>query len=49
MDQANPLATLMIWRSKTNDDPYQPREEEVVDTFKYLIEGWCFFLFNNPY
>ena len=34
MDQANPLAVPMIGRSKTNDDPYQPREqeeEEIVD------------------
>ena len=38
MDQANPLAAPMIGRSKTNDDPYQPREEEeeIVDKPKYL-------------
>jgi hypothetical protein len=38
MDQANPLAALMIWHSKTNDDPYQPREEEeeIVDKPKYI-------------
>jgi hypothetical protein len=38
MDQANPLAAPMIGRSKTNDDPYQPREEEeeVIDKSKYL-------------
>ena len=36
MDQANPLATPMMGRSKTNDDPYQPREEEVIDKPKYL-------------
>ena len=28
MDQASPVAAPMIGRSKTNDDPYQPREEE---------------------
>ena len=39
MDQANPLAAPMIGPSKTNDDPYQPREEEeeeVVDKLGYL-------------
>jgi hypothetical protein len=38
MDQANPLAAPMIGRSKTNDDPYQPREEEeeIVDKPRYL-------------
>lgn len=38
MDQANSLAAPMIGRSKTSDDPYQPREEEeeVIDKSKYL-------------
>ena len=38
MDEANPLATPMIGRSKTNEDPYQPREEEeeMIDKQKYL-------------
>jgi hypothetical protein len=38
MDQANPMAAPMIGRSKTNDDPYQPREEEeeVIDKQRYL-------------
>jgi hypothetical protein len=40
MDQANPLANPMIGRSKTNNDPYQPREEEeeeeIVDKSRYL-------------
>lgn len=33
MDQSNLLAAPMIGRSKTNDDPYQPHdeEEEIVD------------------
>jgi hypothetical protein len=38
MDQANPLAAPMICRSKTNDDSYQPceEEEEIIDKSKYL-------------
>ena len=38
MDQANLLATPMIRRSKTNDDPYQPREEEeeIIDKPRYF-------------
>ena len=38
MDQSNPLAAPMIGPSKTNNDPYQPREEEeeVVDKPGYL-------------
>ena len=38
MDQSNPLAAPMIGRSKTNDDPYQPceEEEEIVDKPRYL-------------
>ena len=38
MDQASPMAAPMIGCSKTNDDPYQPREEEeeVIDRQKYL-------------
>jgi hypothetical protein len=28
MDKSNPLAALMIGRSKTADDPYTPCEEE---------------------
>ena len=37
MDQANSLAAPMIGRSKTNDEPYQPREEEeIVDKPKFL-------------
>lgn len=44
MDQANPLAAPMIGRSKTNDDPYQPREEEeeIVDKSKYLTAVGAF-------
>ena len=43
MDQANPLAAPMIGRSKTNDDPYQPRdEEEIVDKPKYLTTVGAF-------
>ena len=38
MDQANPLSTPMIGRSKNRDDPYYPREEEeeIVDNQRYL-------------
>jgi hypothetical protein len=38
MDQSNSLAAPTIGRSNTNDDPYQPREEEeeIVDKSKYL-------------
>lgn len=38
MDRANPLVAPMIGHSKTNDDPYHPREEEVeiVNKSKYL-------------
>ena len=38
MEEANSLATPMIGRSKTNEDPYQSREkeEEVIDKQKYL-------------
>ena len=38
MEEANPLAAPMIGRSSTDDDPYQPREEEeeVIDKQKYL-------------
>ena len=38
MDQANPLSTPMIRRSKTNEDPYHPceKEEEIVVKSKYL-------------
>ena len=44
MDQANPLVTPMIGRSKTNDDPYQPREEEeeIIDKSKYLTAVGAF-------
>src|ERR1700738_4574991 len=38
MDKSNPLSAPMIGRSKTNQDPYQPREEEeeIIDKPKYL-------------
>ena len=37
MDKSNPLATPMIGRSKTNEDPYQPREEEeIINKSRYL-------------
>ena len=38
MDRANSLVAPMIGHSKTNDDPYHPREEEVeiVNKSKYL-------------
>jgi hypothetical protein len=38
MDQANSIAAPMIGRSKINNDPYQPREEEeeVLDKQRYL-------------
>ena len=44
MDQANPLVAPMIGHSKTNDDPYQPREEEeeIVDKPKYLTAVGAF-------
>jgi hypothetical protein len=44
MDKANPLAAPMIGRSKTNEDPYQPREEEeeVVDKSRYLTAVGAF-------
>jgi hypothetical protein len=44
MDQANSLAAPMIGRSKTLDDPYQPREEdkEIIDKSKYLTAVGAF-------
>ena len=43
MDKANPLAAPMIGRSKTNEDPYQPcEEEEVVDKPRYLTAVGAF-------
>ena len=44
MHHANSLAAPMIGRSKTNDDPYQPREEEeeIVDKPKYLTPVGAF-------
>ena len=45
MDQSNPLAAPMIGRSKTNDDPYQPceeEEEEIIDKPKYLTAVGAF-------
>ena len=44
MDKANPLAAPMIGRSKTNEDPYQPceEEEEVVDKSRYLTSVGAF-------
>ena len=44
MNQANPLAAPMIGRSKTNDDPYQPHEEEeeIGDKPKYLTAVGAF-------
>jgi hypothetical protein len=43
MDKASPLATPMIGHCKTNEDPYQPREEEgIVDKSKYLTAVGAF-------
>lgn len=44
MDQSNSLAAPMVGRSKTNDDPYQPHEEEgeIVDKQKYLTAVGAF-------
>ena len=44
MHHANPLAAPMIGRSNTNDDPYQPREEEeeIVDKPKCLTPVGAF-------
>ena len=43
MDQFNPLAAPMLGRSKTNDDAYQPREEEeIVDKQKHLTSVGSF-------
>ena len=38
MDEAHPMVAPMKSRIKTNDDPYQPREEEeeVIDKQRYL-------------
>lgn len=37
IDHVNPMAAPIIKRSKTNDNPYQPRkEEEVIDKQRYL-------------
>jgi hypothetical protein len=46
MDQAHPLTSPMIGRSKNGDDPYHPREEEeeeeVVDKQRYLTAVGAF-------
>ena len=42
MDQSHPLVAPMIGRSKTRDDPYHPREEEVVDKQHYLTAVGAF-------
>jgi len=44
MDQAHPLTSPMIGRSKNKDDPYHPREEEeeVVDKQRYLTAVGAF-------
>ena len=38
MDEVHPMEAPMIGRSKTNDDPYQPREEEeeVINKDRYI-------------
>ena len=44
MDQAHALVAPMIWRSRSDDDPYQPcsEEEEIVDRSKYLTAVGAF-------
>ena len=49
MDEAHPMAAPMIGKSKTNDDPYQPREEEeeVIDKDRYLTTVGSFTYLTN--
>jgi len=51
MDKANPLSTPMVGRSKTQDDPYTPceeEEEEMHDKGKYLAAvGSLLYLATN--
>ena len=49
MDETHPMAAPMINRSKTNDDPHQPREEEeeVIDKQRYLTAVGSFTYFTT--